>query len=130
MFEICREHDDFDLLGTDHSNCLSDALELPILPNIYGLICLDYCLPGAVPEHHIDYSIFYKITEELETLNISENIRLGEIIFKSISDYGFMHSSPFISSSLIDGIKLGEEFANAYMAKSLNKVQHFFKQMT
>ena len=60
MFDVCSQHPDFDLLGTEHEGCESDALELPLLPNIYGLTSLDYCLPGSVPEHHIDFTIFNK----------------------------------------------------------------------
>ena len=36
------------------------VLEIPILPNIYGYSCLDYCLTKYVPKHHIDYEIFFK----------------------------------------------------------------------
>ena len=60
MFEICMEHPDFDLLGSHHDRCLSKALELPILPNIYGLTCLDYCLPGKVPDYHYNNGIYVK----------------------------------------------------------------------
>ena len=41
-----------------------------------------------------------------------------------------MHSSPFVHSSLLDAIKIGEEFANEYLESSLKKVDHFFKQTT
>ena len=126
MFEICKDHPDFDLLGTLHDGCLSKALELPILPNIYGLTCLDYCLPDF-SDHHIDYKIFEENVEALKTLKISENIRLGELIFERISDYGFMHSSPFVTSSLLAAIGISEDFANHYLEKSLKKVEHFFK---
>ena len=60
-------------------------------------------------------------------LEISENIRLGELIFERISDYGFMHSSPFVTSSLLAAIGISEDFANHYLEKSLKKVEHFFK---
>ena len=41
-----------------------------------------------------------------------------------------MHSSSFVGSSLLDAIKIGEEFANEYLESSLKKVDHFFKQTT
>ena len=41
-----------------------------------------------------------------------------------------MHSSPFVTASLLDAIKIGESFASNYLAKSLKKVDHFFKQTT
>ena len=127
MFNICKEHPDFDLLGTDHDSCPSDALELPILPNMFGLTSLDYCLPGKVPEDHIDFDIFFKDKDALDVLDVSENVRLGELIYEEIADYSFMHSSPFVSSSLIDAIKIGEDFADEYLEKCLKKVNHFFK---
>ena len=78
MFNICKEHPDFDLLGTDHESCPSDALELPILPNMFGLTSLDYCLPGKVPEDHIDFDIFFKDKDALDVLDVSENVSHAE----------------------------------------------------
>ena len=102
------------------------VLELPILPNFYGYTALDYCLPGAVPEHHVDPYIFTYNLEQKEILQNSENVALGGLLFEGITEYGFMHSSPFIFSALLDAIKLGESFALDYLAKSLKEVDHFF----
>ena len=88
------------------------ALEAPILPNIYGFTCLDYCLPGAVQDHHVNNEIFFEDKEQTEILANSENIGLGGLIFENITNYGFMHSSPFINPALIEGVSLGEDFAN------------------
>ena len=55
---------------------------------------------------------------------------MGELIFEHISEYGFMHNSPFINSALLDGITIGEEFANTYLANSMKEVQHIFIQKT
>lgn len=66
--------------------------------------------------------MFIKDEEMEKVLEISENIRLGELIFQGIADYGFMHSSPFINNSLLAATALGEEFANAYMAASFKSV--------
>ena len=63
-------------------------------------------------------------------MGISENIALGSLIFQNITDYGFMHSSPFINSALIDAVAAGEDFANEYLAGSLKEVDHLFKQKT
>ena len=100
MFDICKAASDF-------VPELETALELPILPSIFGYTCLDYTLPGAVPEDHVDYEIFKKDQDQVKKLAISENMNLAEIIFEGITDYGFMHSSPFINSSLLDAISLG-----------------------
>ena len=90
----------------------SKALEVPILPNFYGYSCLDYCQPGDVPTHHVDYSIFQYNKDFIELLDMSENSALGELVFTKISNYGFMHSSPFVMSALMDAIKDGESYAN------------------
>ena len=105
----------------------SFVLEVPVLPNIYGYTCLDYCLPGAKADHHVDYKIFREDKDQISILANSENIGLGGLIFENITDYGFMHSSPFINSALLAGIILGEDFANKYLAARLMEVDHFFK---
>eukprot|EP00353_Schmidingerella_taraikaensis_P015407 CAMPEP_0185605238 /NCGR_PEP_ID=MMETSP0436-20130131/3878_1 /TAXON_ID=626734 ORGANISM="Favella taraikaensis, Strain Fe Narragansett Bay" /NCGR_SAMPLE_ID=MMETSP0436 /ASSEMBLY_ACC=CAM_ASM_000390 /LENGTH=52 /DNA_ID=CAMNT_0028236359 /DNA_START=33 /DNA_END=191 /DNA_ORIENTATION=+ len=51
---------------------------------------------------------------------------MGELMYQAISEYGFMHSSAFINSSLFDAIELGEDFANQYLAESLKEVDHIF----
>ena len=61
---------------------------------------------------------------------MSENVALGGLIFEKITDYGFMHSSPFINSALIDAIALGEDFANEYLKSRLKDVDHAFKIKT
>ena len=61
---------------------------------------------------------------------MSENVALGGLIFEKITDYGFMHSSPFINSALFDAIKLGEDFANHYLGSRLKDVEHAFKVKT
>jgi len=60
LFEVCSEENDFGLEGSGGAT----TLEVPILPNMYGYTSLDYCLPGAVPKHHIDYEIFMFVEAE------------------------------------------------------------------
>jgi len=59
-------------------------------------------------------------------LESSVNTAMGELMYQAISEYGFMHSSAFINSSLFDAIELGEDFANQYLAESLKEVDHIF----
>ena len=57
LFEVCQDANDFGLMGTSYYPD-GVTLEVPILPNIYGYTCVDYCLPGGVPDRHIDSQIF------------------------------------------------------------------------
>ena len=56
----------------------------------------------------------------------SKNVALGRVLFQGISEYGFMHSSPFIIRALMKMIELGELCAIEYFAKSLKEVDHCF----
>lgn len=141
LFETCKNYDTSNLIcgpkKTDaeygEGDVESSNLEVPILPNMFGFTCLDYCLPGDVPDHHVN-EIFETSGDaadlQKDILIKSINVALGELLFESITDYGFMHSSPFIVSSLLDAVKLGEEFANSYLASCLKEVDHFFKNKT
>lgn len=55
---------------------------------------------------------------------------MGELMFENISEYGFMHNSPFINSALLDAISEGEDYANTYLANSMKEVKHIFIQKT
>jgi len=68
LYEVCEE---FDVSNLSHSQKkvvgtfnmgtalrVITQLELPLLPNMYGYTALDYCLPGSVPDHHIDEEVF------------------------------------------------------------------------
>ena len=58
LFDVCQDNNDYGLMGTSYYS-EGVTLEMPILPNIYGYIALDYCTPGGVPLRHIDKDIFY-----------------------------------------------------------------------
>lgn len=55
---------------------------------------------------------------------------MGELMFENISEYEFMHNSPFINSALLDAISEGEDYANTYLANSMKEVKHIFIQKT
>ena len=73
------------------------SFEIPILPDIYGKTVLDYCL-GIDSEPISDIFKEKKRTaEKLQKLSNSENKPMAELILREIKNYGFMHSSFFIT---------------------------------
>ena len=60
MFEVCAKACEFLEEIAEHES----GLEIPILPDIYGYTCLDYCLPDANITDHIDYDIFVRLQED------------------------------------------------------------------
>ena len=55
---------------------------------------------------------------------------LANLVFENITDYGFMHSSNFISPAILNAVEIGADFVNTYLEQSLKEVDHFFKQKT
>ena len=60
MFEVCAKACEF----LEEIEVHERGLELPILPDIYGYTCLDYCLPDAIIQDHIDYNLFVRLRED------------------------------------------------------------------
>ena len=85
-----------DITGVSEDGC---TFEVPILPNIYGRTPLDICLKIA---KKADPNKFIEQLPEKE--NDNENLAMAEEIFRGIKDYGFLHSSHFLTDSIIDAV--------------------------
>ena len=51
-----------------------------------------------------------------------------EEIFRGIKDYGFLHSSHFITGAIISAIEKGMPSVRDYLEKRLKDVDHCFKE--
>ena len=49
-----------------------------------------------------------------------------EVIFCSIKDYGFLHSSHFITDAVIEATRQGLPSMREYFDARLKNIQHFF----
>ena len=55
---------------------------------------------------------------------------MAEVLFKGIKDYGFMHSSHFISEAVIKATSLGLNSIKKYLDFQLCTIDHAFISQT
>lgn len=110
LFEVARNYKKNDLLGADDSS----SFEIPILPNIYGATCIDLCLGRAS-----DLGGVYEKNNrsKADLMNII-NLAMADAIFEGIKDYGFMHSSFFITEALTKATKMSLPSIFEYLENS------------
>ena len=53
-----------------------------------------------------------------------------EVIFDGIKDYGFLHSSHFITDAVIEATRLGLPSMREYFDARLKNIEHFFQSKT
>lgn len=124
LFSVARIHQDLDVTGAD-SGC---AFEVPILPDVYGKTPLDICL-GLVDQKNArigKIGLYKSIKTRSEDVKASENLAMVEILFRGIKDYGFLHSSHFITDAVIEAIRLGLPALREYFDARLKNIDHFF----
>lgn len=77
---------------------------MPILPDIYGLTPLHNCY-GI--EEIIERKGFNGIFKPVKTSEEkTKNFAMGDLIFKSIADYGLMHSSFYLCEPILKAVKM------------------------
>ena len=85
------------------------SFEVPILPDIYGNTPLDICLGIVNRSRKGDKSksgkIFKTDKDNQDDITATENLAMVEVIFCSIKDYGFLHSSHFITDAVIEATR-------------------------
>ena len=98
LFEVARNYKKNDLLGADDSS----SFEIPILPNIYGATWINLCL-GLASEIG---GVYEKDNRSKVDLKNIINLAMADAIFDGIKDYGFMHSSFFITEAVTKATKM------------------------
>lgn len=100
LFEIARKKQDFLTVCTEEV-----SLEIPILPDVYGFTPIDICL--GIVEHNDKQNLeIFKELEEDEKLASSslKNNAMASEILKNLCQYGFMHSSYFLTNAIIEAL--------------------------
>ena len=95
---------------------------------MYGLNPLDYCLALQQRKRKsLDDVVIFK---QREFENKSNNMPMAEVIFYGIKQYGFMHSSQFITEAVIAATRLGLESLREYLETRMMRVDHCFPNNT
>ena len=118
LFDIARKHTDLLITGAE-GGC---TFEIPLMPDIYGLTALDYCL-GLYSNYD---NLFVTDDRDKESLIEIENIAMAEVLFEGIKSYNFMHCSHFISEAVIKATSLGLDSVKAYLDSQLCTIDHSF----
>ena len=115
LFEVCGVISNLDITGVKNCN-----FEIPILPDIHGMTALDHCLCLRI---RLDKTgIFVPLGDQ----KAFENKPMAEYIFTKVKDYGFMHSSQFLTNSVIQATRLGLPSMLKYFDSRLKEVSHTF----
>ena len=118
LFRIAQKHNDLLITGAENG-C---TFEIPLLPDIYGKTAIDLC----IGMHKSYKSIFAEDKRDRKDHLRLQNIAMAEVLFKGIKNYGFMHSSHFISEAVTKATSLGLKSIKKYLDFQLCTIDHAF----
>ena len=75
--------------------------------------------------------IFERIDDHTAKLSkSSKNIALADIMFKYVAEYGFMHSSYFMTTTIMKALKVNLPSIGEYLDSRLQECGHSFEKKT
>lgn len=120
LFKATSEKKEYGITGAEGEI----SFEVPILPDIYGQTPLDICL---LQTKEADPEKFIEEAPESEMADRSENFAMAEEIFKGIKDYGYNHSSQFVTGAIIYAIEEGLHSVIDYLDARLKDAEDTFR---
>ena len=101
--------------------------EIPILPNIYGNTCIDLCLGLIGAQAGIVYEPNDPLIKDFTNII---NTAMADAIFEGIKNYGFMHSSFFVTEAITEAVSISLPSIFEYLDNALQSVNHSFQSKT
>ena len=104
------------------------TFQLPVLPDMYGRTPLDDCLEIVLKPDPLGH--FVPKPDSKDDKTDSLNLAMAEAIFDGIRGYALMHSSFFITESVIEATRLGNHAVRGYFESTFSKTKHIFTSTT
>ena len=102
------------------------SLEIPILPDMYGVDPIEFCLSLNLRRVTAEKHIFKTSAANKLVVEASDNLAMASLIFSFIKDYSLMSCSFFINDSILEALKRGVTGIGEYLDSRLIQASHSF----